>query len=108
MKKTSQANIVAFLHLVWIMLIFIGLPLGFFFSFVKTITITLVLITLLSWIIFKGCILGMIERRLRPAMNNDSFLQFYVKKYLGVCISRIAVLAAVISYLLITLVLFSL
>ena len=85
-------------------MILIGLPLGIFYEDIKNITIIMISITVLSWIIFRGCLPQQLEQKWRPEMQGQSFIQFYTKRYLDLEISRIFVRVVVIFYFIVSLI----
>jgi len=82
------ADVVAWMHLVWLSIVITSLPLMLIITWYKYVAIVSVGITVGSWLIFGDCPLFMVENHLRKQCDpqhkfSGSFLTHYLKKYLS-------------------------
>ena len=100
-----RANIIAVIHFLWIIFAIVCLPLVFIIDFWSKISLVFVLITMLSWFVFKGCLFLQLENRYRSkALNSSdlgesSFIQFYLKKMFNIQVTRTSVRICIYSYM---------
>ncbi|HIA92263.1 TPA: DUF2784 family protein [Candidatus Saccharibacteria bacterium] len=106
MSNRVKANMAALFHLLWILLIVFGLPMGIFYELAKTLTTVLIAVTIVSWVIFKGCLPQQLEQKWRPEMGGRSFIQFYTKKFADINVSRRTVRSLVVLYFLLVIIVF--
>ena len=101
----TKANIVALLHLIWIIFAIVSLPLVFIFDCWSRASLLFVAVTVLSWFVFQGCLFLKLENKYRtnggnPAgLGEDSFIQFYLKKFFRIHVTRTAVRVWIYMYM---------
>ena len=96
------------LHLLWFSLALLSLPLVFTVTYSKIFISLFVVITFLSWIVWRGCILRILENKFRGKSAQvvpyeGTFARYYVKRVFGVYIPDRAVRMFITAYLLILL-----
>lgn len=107
MTSKKKADIVAFMHLVWILFGLANLPLLFIIPTWNKSVLIFAGITILSWIILRGCWFLQLENKLRKTYNpksafeEETFIQHYLKIYLNISCSALTVRILVYAYMII-------
>lgn len=107
MNNKQRANFVAWIHLTWILFGLISLPLLFTIASWNKVVLVFAVITILSWIIFRGCWFLQLENKWRqqhdPAgsFEEEAFVQHYFKKFFNITCSRFAVRAIIYIYMVV-------
>ncbi len=101
MKNKSKANLVALLHIVLILFGIISLPLLFVITYWHKVVLGFIILIILSWVIFRGCLLNQLENKWRSTeiFNEEGFIQHYMKKFLNINCSRRATRILTYSYM---------
>ena len=105
MNTKTKANIIALIHLLWILFGIISLPLTLLISWWAKIALVFAGTTVLSWLIFRGCYFLQLENKLRKLYNpseafeEEAFIQHYLRKYFDISCSRITVRIFLYSYM---------
>ena len=80
--------------MIWILFGLISLPLLFILTWWNKIVLIFTGITILSWIVFRGCWFLQLENKWRKqndpagAFEKEAFVQHYLKKIFNITISR--------------------
>jgi hypothetical protein len=102
-----RADAIAWIHLVWILFGIISLPLVFIVPSWDKFSLIFIAITVLSWIVFRGCLFLDLENKLRreynpaEAYDGQAFIQYYLKKIFNIHCSRFWVRTFIYTYLVI-------
>ena len=105
MTTKQKADAIAWLHLIWILFGIFSLPLIFVVSWWSNVALIFATVTVMSWIVFRGCWFLQMENQLRNAYNpneafeEEAFIQHYLKKYFGINSSRTTVRIFLYSYM---------
>lgn len=111
MTNKQRANLIAFVHLIWILFGVVSLPLIFIIPGWNKLVLIFAGVTILSWMIFRGCWFLQIENKLRKkhdpksSFEEESFIQHYLRKFFNLRLSRRNV--KIIIYLYLTVLIFS-
>lgn len=105
----KKLNLIICLHLLWILIILISLPLAVFFIWYRKIALILVIINILSWFFWKDCPLMKWENEVRlknkiGSVYREAFVTHYIKQYLHIYIPSYLVKVFLYGYGLILLV----
>ncbi len=105
MTNKQKADIIAFIHLFWILFGLVSLPLLFIIPEWNKIVLIFTGVTIFSWIVFRGCWFLQLENRLRKqhspksAFEEESFIQHYLKRYLNINCFRSTVRSVIYTYI---------
>ena len=105
MKNKYIADVIAIIHLAWVLCAVLSLPLVFFIEWWSRVALAFVIVTLFSWAVFRGCWFLQLEHRYRalhrPAdvFEEEAFIQHYLKRFLNIHISRPTVSALIYIYM---------
>lgn len=83
-----KADVVAIIHFLWLMLMIAGLPIMLVWEPYKYAAVSLMIITVVSWVVWGDCPLYIFEMRLRNkvdvgGMYRGSFMSHYLHKFFG-------------------------
>ena len=105
MNYKKRADIIAWMHFVWILFGIISLPLLFVIPWWDKVTLLFIGMTVMSWLFFRGCWFLQLENRFREqydpreSFEEEAFIQHYLKKFLNVHISRLTVRIVIYTYI---------
>ena len=111
MNAKTKADVIAWVHLIWILLGLVSLPLILFFPWWSLVFVVFAPLNVLSWVVFRGCWFLQLENNLRKrydpseAFEDEAFIQHYLKKYLSINCSRVTVRVIIYTYLLVVFIL---
>ena len=84
MNYKQKINALVALHWVWIIVGILGLPAVIIFPVTKWVVLGFVIITILSWILFNGCLFVIWENRVHQQNSPiDSYLESFITHYLS-------------------------
>lgn len=110
MNTKHKADIIAWVHAFWIIFGVVSLPLIFLVPWWPKVALTFAGMTILSWIVFRGCWLLKIENTLRKsydvseAFEDEAFIQHYLRTLFGIHCSRMTVRVLLYLYMAIVVV----
>lgn len=104
MSEKAKADILALIHLAWVILALASLPLVLYFEGYRSIALAYVVVTASSWFLWKGCPLRIWEQTLRQQGDPDGaydegFIAHYLKRYFSVHVPHSIVRVIIVGYL---------
>jgi hypothetical protein len=110
MNKKTIADLVVWIHLIWIALMFLSLPGVLLFPELKIPILIFSVTTVGSWIITRGCPLRSWELNIRNKYNIDGtyqgmFITNYINKHFGTNFSDLTMRLIIYPYMFVVIIL---
>ncbi len=108
MTDKQKADLLAFTHLFWLLLGLATVPLIFIFPFFVYVVWAYVILTLISKLLWGGCVLRVWEKQLRERINpsadyGNSFIGYYLRKFFSISVSEKVIRIAFLIFMFLVL-----